>query len=199
MSNYKAVGRITGDPLTGLCDRMCIRADVVIDGCQSRRDGQTATLTLTDFTPDTTAPYTFVSAYASPATVFTVDETCPTGCNCCRVRGVMHIPLTVRYTDAAGVCGCAKGTINIARDFTLRIPQNTVNNYRFEGDAVVVCTTGAFLTDEVLSVNYCIVETYKSVIRADVLVPTYGYAVYPECEDCGDCRELLNSPLFPEN
>lgn len=198
MANFKAVGRICGNPLNGLCERMCIRADCIIDGCQSRRNGETAVLTLTDFTGGVAPPYTFLRACAGRTTAFTVQETCNAGCNCCRVRGIMQIPVTVQYRDANGTCGCAHGTFDVSRDFTLRTPSPAVADYRFEGEATVVCTTGTFLTDNAVSVTYCIVETYKTVIRADILVPTYGFAVYPACEKCDDCSALLNSALFPE-
>jgi hypothetical protein len=51
----------------------------------------------------------------------------------------------------------------------------------------------------VAALTYCIVETYKTVISADILVPTYGFAVYPECRDCSGCTALMNSELFDEN
>lgn len=197
MANYKAVGHICGNPLNGLCERMCIRADCVIDGCQSRKNSETAVLTINNFTGGITAPFTFISACGQESS-FSVEQTCNAGCNCCRVRGLMQIPITVRYKDANGECGCATGILELSREFSLRVPSGGVSGYHFEGEAVIVCVSGAFLSDTVVSISYCIAETYKTIMRADILVPTYGFAVYPGCEECDGCSVLLNSPLFPE-
>ena len=33
MANTKAAGRITGNPMCGLCERVCIEAKKIFDGC----------------------------------------------------------------------------------------------------------------------------------------------------------------------
>ena len=39
----------------------------------------------------------------------------------------------------------------------------------------------------------------KVIIETDILVPTYGYAVYPECSECGGgCSFIMASPVFPD-
>lgn len=196
MANCKAVGRISGSPLNGLCERMCLHVETVVDACRARRENQSATLTLSDMPAN--PPFTFVDATEAGEAVFTVDSSCALNGGCRRVRGRLSIPINVRFTDSNGNCGCASGVLELARDLSLRVPTDNGANYRFDVDAMLVCTNGAFLSDSAVSLSYCIVETYRVLLTADVLVPTYGFAVYPDCTDCDGCAELLYGRLFPE-
>ncbi len=199
MANFKAVGRISGNALNGLCDRMCISVECVIDGCQSRRLSQTATVELTDITTGAEPPFTFVRAEDDGGSSFQVQSSCVNGNNCRNVTGTLNVPITVVFTDARGVCCQGRGNIILTRQLALKVPSNPGAPYAFIGDGAVICFNGTFLSDSVVSLTYCIVETYKTVINADILVPTYGFAVYPECRDCSGCDALMNSPLFDEN
>ena len=198
MANYKAVGRISGNPLNGLCERMCINVDCVIDACRSRRDGQNVTATLSDFTGGTVAPFTYVDAHDTGDSSFTVDSVESTEGNCRSVSGTLNVPMIVQYRDANGTCGCARCTMELTRQLMLRVPESETADYRFDGRGIVVCTSGAFLSNDVISLTFCIVETYKTLVNADILVPTYGFAVYPDCTECNGCNRLLNLPIFPE-
>ncbi|MCI9031674.1 MAG: hypothetical protein HFK09_04015 [Clostridia bacterium] len=196
MANYKAIGCISGNPLNGLCERMCLHVETVTDACRARRDNQTATVVLSDLPSG--APFTFVDASETGDVSFVVDSTCISNGDCRRVRGRLRVTLNVRFTDANGNCGCASGVLELARDLSLRVPTDNGANYRFDADAVLVCTNGAFISDSAVSLSYCIVETYRVLMIADVLVPTYGFAVYPDCTECDGCAELLNNRIFPE-
>ncbi len=199
MANFKAVGRISGNALNGLCDRMCISVECVIDGCRSRRLSQTATVELTDITQGAVPPFTFVRAEDTGDSAFVVHSSCPNGENCRNVTGALNIPIAVVFTDARGVCCSGRGVISLTRQLALKVPSNPNTPYVFTGNGTVICVSGAFLSDNVAALTYCIVETYKTVISADILVPTYGFAVYPECRDCSGCTALMNSELFDEN
>lgn len=196
MANFKAVGRIVGSPLNGLCERMCLHVETVTDACRTRRESQSATLTLSDM--PTGAPFTFVDAVETGDTAFVVESSCALNDGCRRVRGTLRIPVNVRFTDASGNCGCASGILELARDLSLRVPTDNGASYRYDADVMLVCTSGAFLSDSAVALSYCIVETYRVLLSADVLVPTYGYAVYPDCNECDGCAELINGRLFHE-
>lgn len=199
MANFKAVGRITGSALNGLCDRMCINVECVIDGCQSRKESQTATVELTDITAGAVPPFTFVRAEDNGESSFVVQSSCENGANCRNVTGVLSVPVTVYFTDQRGVCCSGRAVITLTKQLALRVPSNPATPYTFVGDGIIICFNGTFLSDRVVTLTYCIVETYKTVIKADILVPTYGFAVYPDCRDCNGCAALLNSTLFDEN
>ena len=68
----KCPGVITGNPLNGLMEKVCIQAEKIFDACIRQTQVSNYTLTLTDPTPATpTYPLTFVSARStdSAATV----------------------------------------------------------------------------------------------------------------------------------
>ena len=58
MTNTKAAGRIYGNPLCGLCERVCIEVKKVFDGCITRIGNIPYTVALSNFTPGTVQPYT---------------------------------------------------------------------------------------------------------------------------------------------
>lgn len=199
MANYKAVGRISGNPLNGLCERMCINVDCVIDACRSRRANQTASVALTDMSVGMASPFEFIDAHGTGDSEFIVENVTQTNGTCRQVSGTLRVSLIVHFRDANGVCGCARATLQLPRQIMLRVPQDDTADYRFTGEGVVVCTSGAFLSDSVVALTFCIAETYRTLVNADVLVPTYGFAVYPECRECNGCDRLLNSAIFPES
>lgn len=199
MENYKAVGRIIGSPLNGLCERMCINVDCVLDACRARRDSQNATVILTDITQGATPPFTFVGAVGLGGSQFDVTSTCSAQNGCSRISGTLHVPVVATFTDANGMCCHGNAVISMSRDIVLRLPQNTNIDYRIEGDGGLICVSGAFLSDTAVSLTFCIVETYRVIRRADIIVPTYGYAVFPDCRECDGCAALMNALLGEEN
>ena len=59
----KCPGAISGNPLNGLCEKVCIQAQKIFDACIKQIQLENYTLTLTDLTPaDPTYPLTFISA-----------------------------------------------------------------------------------------------------------------------------------------
>ena len=106
-NNTKAAGRITGSPLCGLCERVCIEAKKISDGCIGRFGNVTFTVALSDFTGGMTTPYTFERAVSSGATTLENLTVTAIRGNRSRVAFDSFIPITVYYTDAAGVAGTA--------------------------------------------------------------------------------------------
>ena len=100
-NNTKAAGRITGSPLCGLCERVCIEAKKISDGCIGRFGNVTFTVTLSDFTGGMTTPYTFERAVSSGATTLENLTVTAIRGNRSRVAFDSFIPITVYYTDAA--------------------------------------------------------------------------------------------------
>ncbi len=194
-ANFKAAGRIVGNPLYGLCDRMCIEVRQVFDGCTRRADNQNAVAQFIGFTAG--EPYEFVSVTGGTASIS--DLTVTSGSNCSQMDFTLNVPLTLRYRNIDGVSGTATGVLRLNRSVTLRVPTGGLLPYSVEPTVVLFCNIGSFLNADTVSFTYCIVEIVKVIVPADILVPTYGYAVYPDCTECGNgCPGILASSLFPD-
>ena len=109
-------GPITGNPLNGLCEKVCIQAEKIFDAGIIQTRLENYTLVLTDLTPECpTYPLTFVSARSITGTGTVSDlsvERQPDSC-CARVQARVTIPVEVVYTDACGREGKALSTITL--------------------------------------------------------------------------------------
>lgn len=197
--NTKKAGAICGNPLNGLCERVCIEVNKVFDGCITRFTDQTYTATLTGFTEGTVAPFTFVSARSSGESVISDFVATPIDGRRSRVEMNVTIPITVAYTDANGREGTATSSITVSRDIVLKLPSDSIVPYSLKAISNLVSTIGSFTSDETVSFRVCIVQIIKVVVPVDILVPSYGYAEYPTCVEYeGEvCEGLFNVPIFP--
>ena len=197
--NTKRAGAICGNPLNGLRERVCIEVNKVFDGCITRFTDLTYSATLTDFTPDTTPPYTFVSARSSGDSTISSIVTTPIDSRRSRVEMTVTIPITVSYTDANGREGTATSSVTVNRDIVLKLPSDSISPYSVKAVSNLVSTTGTFTDDDTISFRACIVQIVKVVVPVDILVPSYGYAEYPSCVEYeGEvCEGLFNAPIFP--
>ena len=124
----KCPGSVTGNPLNGLTEKVCIQAEKIFDACIKQSQTDNYTLVLTDLSPaDPTYPLTFVSARSttSEATISNLNIERQTDRHCARVQATVTIPVEVLYTDANGVDGSA------ARRTVRTIGQNTKNFVNF--------------------------------------------------------------------
>ena len=65
----RAPGKITGNPVNGLCEKVCVQAQKVFDACIKQMQVDGVNLPLTDITPaNPTLPLTFVSAKSTTST-----------------------------------------------------------------------------------------------------------------------------------
>ena len=68
-------GIIQGNPLNGLCERICIQTQKVFDACLQQTQIEGQEITLTDFRPASpTYPLTFVSGQNDTTQSFTVTN-----------------------------------------------------------------------------------------------------------------------------
>lgn len=195
----------TNNAMNGLCERICIQTTKVFDACMLQAQIEDYQLTLTNFTPENpTTPLTFVSgssvggtATVSGLTITRFDDR-P---NFARVQANINIPVTVTYTDANNVAGSATGTITVAQDVVMYVPQPSLTPIDVVafGSAVIASgvynpTTGGF------TISACVTAILKVVAVVDVLVPSYGYCPVPPCtpftgEDV--CPGVFEMPLYP--
>jgi len=196
-------GPIQGNPLNGLCEKAVIQTTKVFDACMKQLQDNDVTLTLTDFVPENPAfPLTFIScqsnAEGTTVTNVVVDRFDDRPCFA-RVSADVTIPITVTYTDANGVMGTGQATYTVSNDVVLYVPQPSIVPYRIEGFGSAICSTGAFGEGDTLTTTLCVTLILKVVVDADILVPTYGYAQIPPCQEFTQdvCTGFFELPLFP--
>lgn len=199
----KMPGVIKGNPLIGLCDKTVIQVNKVFDACMRQDTYDNITVTLTDITPSTlTPPYRFVSArntnLEAPIINLVVDEI-PGECES-RVQGTVQIPIQVNIVDSAGVQGVALATVSIPKDIVLNVPKQSIMPYSITAVASLVSTSGT-IRDTELTMAACVTVIIKVTVPVDLLIPTYGYAYIPPCQEYTTeiCEGVFDIPLYPES
>ena len=201
----KCPGPISGNPLGGLNEKVCIQAQRVFDACikQSQSDG--IVLNITDPVPaNPTYPLTFISARSTTSagvvTAFQVDRL-PDRAGCARVQATVDIPVEVVYTDANGVEGKATSTVTVSEDVILFVPQPSIMPYEVQSVVSAVSPEGTFnASDNTFTVDLCITVILKIIISVDLLVPSYGYCLIPPAQEYTRevCAGFFELPLYPQ-
>ena len=201
----KCPGVITGNPINGLCEKVCIQAEKIFDACIKQTRIENYALTLTDLTPENpTYPLTFVSARS------TTSETTVTGLvidrqqdkRCARVQATVSVPVEVLYTDANGVDGSATGTVSIPVDVLLYIPAPSIMPFSVSAVASVVAPEGTFVSaTEGFTVSLCVTVILRVSMPVEILVPSYGYCVIPPAQEYSQevCEGFFELPLYPQS
>ena len=196
-------GPLTGNPVNGLCEKACIEAKKVFDACMKQIQETDEVVTITSFTPDEPVfPLTFVNAICSSGTVpitnLTINRFEDRPCFA-RVTGEVNVPVTITYTDANGTTGTATATINESVDVVLYVPQPSVIPFTVEAFATCVGVDGEFTGENQFTLDACITIILKVVSIVDMLVPSYGYAKIPPCQEFSQdvCAGFFDLPLYP--
>lgn len=200
MANNLRAGRITGSPTNGLCERICIEVQRVFDGCRESANNRNFTLELSGIPAQATPPFVFIRAESYGDAVFDrVTEEPLENSRAC-ISGELTIPVLVTFSDVYGNRYTATSSIRMRREFVLRIPEQSVVPYSIKLFASFLSTVGTFAGDTSVSVNGCYIIIAKVIVPTDILVPTYGFCVYPECTGCEDrsCNVFFSLPLFPQ-
>ena len=197
-------GPITGNPMTGLCEKVCIQAEKIFDAGIIQTRLENYTLTLTDLTPaDPTYPLTFVSARSltGTGTVSNLSvERQPDSC-CARVQATITIPVEVVYTDATGAEGKATAAITLNEDVLMFVPSASVMPFTVTAVASCVSPEGTFNEQtQTLSVSACVTCILKVAMQVELLVPAYGYCAIPPAQEYSQevCSGFFELPLYPQ-
>ncbi len=199
----KCPGPINGNPINGLCEKACVQVKKVFDACmkQSQEDG--LVVTLSSNTPaNPTYPLTFVSAKSTSTTgaiqSLQIDRLAdrPT---MARVQITVGIPVEVIYTDANGVDGKGTGTVTVSQDVIMFVPEPSIIPYTVEAVVSLVSPEGVYTGNNTFTFTACITIILKMVMEVELLIPTYGYAVIPPCNEYTQevCSGFFELPLFP--
>lgn len=197
-------GPITGNPMTGLCEKVCIQAEKIFDAGIIQTRLENYTLTLTDLTPaDPTYPLTFVSARSltGTGTVSNLSvERQPDSC-CARVQATITIPVEVVYTDATGAEGKATAAITLNEDVLMFLPSASVMPFTVTAVASCVSPEGTFNEQtQTFSVSACVTCILKVAMQVELLVPAYGYCAIPPAQEYSQevCSGFFELPLYPQ-
>lgn len=198
--------QLTGNPLNGLCEKVCIQTKKVFDACikQTQEDG--VVLTLNNPTPaNPTYPLTFISAKSTTtkATLSSVQvDRLSDRPNFARVQVTINAPIEVLYVDANGIEGRADSVATITEDVILFVPEPSIIPYVVEPVISLVSPEGVFNPENnTFTVSFCITAILKIVMEVELLIPSYGYATIPPCQEYTQemCAGFFELPLFPNN
>ena len=197
-------GQINGNPLNGLCEKVCLEAKKVFDACMQQSQLTGIVLDITNLTPDNpTYPLTFISAKSltsrgviSNLLVEPLNER-P---NAARVKADITIPVSVAYVDANGVEGAAVSSVTITKDVILNVPSASIMPYEVEAIVSLVSTQGTYTAENQFTIDACVSIILKIVMEVELLVPSYGYAAIPPCQEYTQevCAGFFALPIYPE-
>lgn len=198
---------ITGNPLTGLTEKVCIQAEKIFDAAIKQTQVENYTLTLTDLTPENpTYPLTFISARSltSEATVTNLNIERQPDKHCARVQATVSIPVEVLYTDANGVEGSATATVSLNQDLLMAVPSASIIPYTVQAVMSVVAPEGTFDgtgTDPSFTVSLCVTVILKIAMQVELLIPSYGYCAIPPAQEFSQeiCAGFFELPLYPRS
>ena len=200
----KCPGSITGNPINGLTEKVCIQAEKIFDAGIKQTQIENYTLAITDLTPENPRyPLTFVSARSTTAeaTITNLNVERQADRPCARVQATVSIPVEVLYTDANGVDGSATGTVTMTEDVLLYVPAPSIMPFTVKALVSVVAPEGTFISaTEGFSVNLCVTVILKIAMPVEMLVPTYGYCAIPPLQEYSQevCAGFFELPLYPQ-
>ena len=200
----KCPGSITGNPLNGLAEKVCIQAERIFDAGIKQTRIEHYSLVLTDITPATiTDPLTFVSArsLSAEATVTNLTVERQPDKQCARVQATVSVPVEVLFTDANGVDGTATATVTMPVDAFLFVPAPSIMPYSVRAVVSVVAPDGVY-NDETqgFTASLCVTMIIKISMPVEILVPSYGYCVVPPLQEYSQevCAGFFELPLYPQ-
>ncbi|MBR2622867.1 MAG: hypothetical protein IKD15_01425 [Clostridia bacterium] len=200
----KCPGSLTGNPLNGLTEKVCIQAEKIFDAGIKQSRVENYALTLTDLEPATvTYPLTFVSArsVSAEATVTNLTVERQADKQCARVQATVSVPLEVLFTDANGVDGTATATVTLPVDAFLYVPAPSIMPFSVRALVSVVAPDGIYDdATQGFNVSLCVTMIIKIAMSVEVLVPSYGYCMIPPLQEYSQevCAGFFELPLYPQ-
>ncbi len=197
-------GRINGNPLNGLCDKVCIQAKKVFDACMQQSQLNGIVLNLDSVSPvNPTYPLTFISAKSTTQKGTVANlliEPLSERPNSARVKADIIIPVSVAYVDAAGVEGVGTATVTVTKDVILNIPSASIMPYEIEAVVSLVSTLGTYTGENQFTIDACVTIILKVTMEVELLIPSYGYCAIPPCQDYTQevCAGFFELPMYPE-
>ncbi len=196
-------GNISGNPMNGLCEKVCIQVKKVFDACITQSTLESLNVTLTDLTPASPAePLTFVSgkSTSSKGTISSLTVTpLSDRPGLSRVLANVSIPVQITYTDSNGVEGTGTGTITLTEDIVMCVPTGSVFPVELAATVNMASPNGTYVSGTTFTITACTTVVMKVLADVDLLVPSYGYCKIPPCTEFSQevCQGVFDLPLFP--
>ncbi len=200
----KCPGPINGNPVNGLCEKICVQAKKVFDACMQQSQLTGIMLDLSGVTPaNPTYPLNFISAKSTTqaGTVSNlIIEPLAERPHSARVKCDITIPVSVAYTDANGTEGAATSTITVSKDVILNIPSASIMPFNVEAVVSLVSTQGSYTSENRFTIDACVSIILKIVMEVELLIPSYGYTPIPPCQEYTQevCAGFFELPMYPE-
>lgn len=200
----KCPGSINGNPINGLCEKVCVEAKKVFDACMQQSQLTNIILPITNLTPSNpTYPLTFISAKSTVSKGIISNlliEPLAERPHASRVKADITIPVSVAYTDFNGVEGVATSSITVTKDVILNTPNASIMPYDVEALVSLVSTQGSYTGENQFTIDACVSIVLKIVMEVELLIPSYGYACIPPCQEYTQevCAGFFELPMYPE-
>lgn len=195
-------GNINGNPMNGLCEKVCIQTTKIFDACMMQTSID-STVTLTNLTPaNPVQPLTFVSG-SSTSNVGTITALTVTPIadrpGLSRVTTTISIPIQIAYTDANGVAGTGTGSISVSQDVIMCVPTGSVIAPTIAATVNMAAPRGTYTGENTFSITSCVTIILKVQADVNLLIPSYGYCRIPQCTEFSQdvCQGVFDLPLFP--
>lgn len=195
-------GNINGNPMNGLCERVCVGVTKIFDACMMQTSID-ANVTITDLTPENpTDPLTFVSG-TSTTNVGTLTGLTVTPITdkpgLSRVTTTVGIPVQINYTDANGTAGYGTGTVTIPLDVVMCVPTGSVITPTIAATVNISAPRGTYTGTNTFTITCCATVILKVQADVNILVPSYGYCKIPPCTEFSQdaCQGVFDLPIFP--
>ena len=203
-SSDRCPGTISGNPLNGLCEKVCIQAEKIFDAgiIQTRLENYSAVIE-NAVPADPTYPLTFISArsLSSEGIVTNLSVERQAEGPCARVQATVTIPIEIVYVDATGVEGKATSSIVMNEDVLMFVPSASVMPYTVTAAVSSVSPEGVWNQDATaFSLSACVTVILKVSMQVELLVPSYGYCAIPPAQEYSQevCSGFFELPLYPQ-
>ena len=195
-------GNISGNPMNGLCEKVCIQTVKIFDACMMQTSID-STVALTNLSPATpTLPLTFVSGRSTLSTGTITSLTIAPIADrpgLSRVTTTVSIPIQIAYTDANGVQGTGTSSVSISLDVVMCVPTGSVITPNVAATVNMTSPRGAYVSDYTFSITSCVTVILSVQAPVNLLVPSYGYCKIPPCTEFSQdaCQGVFDLPIFP--
>lgn len=203
-SSDRCPGTISGNPLNGLCEKVCIQAEKIFDAGIIQTRLENYTVGLENPTPaNPTYPLTFISArsLSSEGIVSGLSVERQAENQCARIQATVTVPIEIVYLDAAGVEGKASSSISLSEDVLMFVPPASVMPFTVTAVASCVSPEGMFnAANCTFSISACLTVILKVAMQVELLVPSYGYCAIPPAQEYSQevCSGFFELPLYPQ-
>lgn len=192
-------------------EKICIQGKKVFDACVKQTTLQQITVSISDVNPTNPAvPLRFVSAKSTSTkgiienlVVERLAERPKYG----RVQADVVVPVEVVYIDSNNEEGSGLGNVTVPVDVVMFLPEPSIIPYTIEASVSAVSPEGQYsqtqeidgVTYYIFVINCCVTAILKVTMDVELIVPTYGYAVIPPCQDYTEevCSGYFELPLYP--